>query len=108
MDGVQRRLFAELERANHYAFCDPTPEAQRIAMAAMRRYRAYVERDWKTLWEETEVLLIQTRTVLEMIQAEFTTLDLRVKQERDNVLATIQEIQGHLELTPARRKFNGC
>ena len=108
MDEVQRRLFAELERANHYAFCDPTPEAQRIAVAAMRRYRAYMERDYKTLWEETEVLLNQTRTVLEMVRAEFTSLDLRVRQERAKVLMTIQEIQGHLESTPARRKFNGC
>jgi hypothetical protein len=108
MDQTQRRLFAELERANHYVFCDPSPEAKRIAVAAMRRYRAYVERDWKTLWEETEALLIQTRTVLELSRADLTALDLRVRQERTRVLATIQEIQGHLEPKTPRQMFNGC
>ena len=104
MDDIQRRLFNELERANHYAFCDPTPEAHAIALAAMRRYRAYVERDYRTLWTETEALLIMTRNVLEATRADLTALDLRVRDERAKVLATIQAIQQAVE----PQRYTGC
>lgn len=105
MDDIQRRLFNELERANHYAFCDPTPEAHAIALSAMRRYRAYVERDYRTLWVETEALLSTTRTVLEAIRADLAALDLKVRDERAKVIATIQEIE---RLTDVPRRYTGC
>lgn len=105
MDEIQARLFTELERTTHYAFLDPSPEAHELANAAMRRYRAYVERDYKTLWQQTELVLQHTRAVLDLVRKEHAELDAKIKLERSKILATIEDIQRVIEHP---RVYTGC
>jgi len=61
---VQKRYFNSMQRAIRIALENSTRETEAVAMSAIRRYHASLDRDYKTMWEENEWLLLRANESL--------------------------------------------
>ena len=67
---LEEKYFRLLEAAVRATIETPTEESRQAAMSAIRRYKALMKRDYKTLWEESEGLLAGLQTEIDSIKAQ--------------------------------------
>ena len=83
---IEERYFALVEQSVRNAIVNPGEESNRVAVSALRRYKALMKRDYKTLWEETEALLMELR-------GEFEVLRGRVEEEKGLVRKVMESLE---------------
>jgi len=67
---LEETYFRLLEQAVRATIETPTEESNAAALSAIRRYKALMKRDYKTLWEETEALLTGLRLEIDSVKAQ--------------------------------------
>lgn len=70
---TEERYFALVEQAVRQAVEQPTEHSKLAALSAIRRYKALMKRDYKTLWEETEGLLTEMRVEFQVLKEQLET-----------------------------------
>jgi len=67
---LEEKYFRLLEQAVRATIETPTEESRQAALSAIRRYKALMKRDYRTLWEESEGLLAGLRAEIDSIKAQ--------------------------------------
>lgn len=83
MAQTQTRYYNYMQRVIKIALEYPTVESENVAESAIRRYVASLDSDYKTMWEETEWLLLRANNTIEETEDKLRQATRRLSEEEE-------------------------